>query len=247
MKQLLTEIGCYLQLMGRVFSKPPKFKMFLRELVREMHKQGVGSLWIVSLISFFIGTVITMQLAINMTSPAIPKFTLGMAAREVIILEFSSTIMCMILAGKSGSSIASEIGTMRVTEQLDAMDIMGVNSANYVILPKVMGMMLFVPVLVIISIFVGLGGGYIACFITPEIPVSEYILGLQSYFKPSRITYSIIKSVVYVFFIASISGYYGYNVEGGALEVGEASTKAVVSSNVMILVCDLLLTQLLLT
>lgn len=246
-RRTFTEIGQYMQLLGQVFTRPAKWRMFFRELIREMNKQGVGSIVIVVIISFFIGAVITIQLGINMTSPLVPKFTLGLGVREVILLEFSSTIMCMILAGKCGSSIASEIGTMRVTEQLDAMDIMGVNSANYVILPKIIGMMLFVPILVVISMFVGLTGGYLASYITPNMTVTDFVIGLQTFFKPFHITYSIIKSVVYVFLIASIAGYYGYNVKGGALEVGEASTSAVVYSNVAILVSDLLLTQLLLT
>lgn len=154
--------------------------------------------------------------------------------------------MCMILAGKCGSSIASQIGTMRITEQLDAMDIMGVNAANYVILPKIVGMMLFVPILVLISIMVGIGGGYLACLVSPNIPISEFEAGLQLTFKPYNVFYSIVKSVVYVFFISSLASYFGYFVKGGALEVGRASTQAVVMSNAAILVVDLVLTQLML-
>lgn len=234
-------------LMQQVFRRPVRWRMFARELTREIYLQGVGSIWIVMLISFFIGAVITIQLSINIETPLVPKFTLGYTAREIVMLEFSSTIMCMLLAGKCGSSIASEIGTMRVTEQLDAMTIMGVNSANFVILPKVIGLMLFVPCLVIISMFVGILGGYLGAMITPDLPLGEFVKGLQMGFDPYKIVYSIIKAEVYVFMIATLAAYYGYHVSGGALEVGRASTKAVVAGNVSILIWDLILTQLLLT
>lgn len=158
MGSVFVSIGKYMQLLGVVFKRPQRMRMFIRELTREMYNQGVGSIWIVALVSFFIGAVVSIQLAINMDSPLIPKFTIGYTAREIVLLEFSSTIMCMILAGKCGSSIASEIGTMRITEQIDAMDIMGVNAANFIILPKVLGLMLYVPVLVLFSMFVGIGG-----------------------------------------------------------------------------------------
>lgn len=247
MKRHIEPVGRYVSLLGKVFQVPRSWRMFLRELVREIYFQGVGSLRIVMLVSFFIGAVITIQLGINVTTPLAPKFILGYSAREIILLEFSSTIMCMILAGKCGSSIASEIGTMRVTEQIDAMDIMGVNAANYIILPKVIGMMLFLPILVIVSMLVGILGGYLGAIITPEIPLTEFVSGLQMNFHESRISYSIIKSEVYVFFITTISAYCGYTVDGGALEVGQSTTRAVVYSNVAILISDLVLTQLLLT
>lgn len=247
MKSVFEAIGKYMQMLSVVFQRPQRLSMFFRELIREIYTQGVGSMWIVALVSFFIGAVVSMQLGINMSSPLIPKFTIGYTAREIIMLEFSSTIMCMILAGKCGSSIASEIGTMRITEQLDAMDIMGVNSANYVILPKILGLMMYVPILVLFSMFVGIGGGYIATFMIPDVPISEFEMGLQLYFQPFNIFYSIVKSVVYVFFIASLASYYGYHVKGGALEVGKSSTQAVVASNVAILLSDLVLTQLMLT
>lgn len=246
MRKALRSIGEYVQLMLEVFKRPQRHRMFARELIREIYVQGVGSIWIVVLVSFFMGAVVTLQLGINMTHPLIPMFIIGYTSREIILLEFSSTIMCMILAGKCGSSIASQIGTMRISEQIDAMDIMGVNSANYVILPKIVGMMLFVPILVFISMGVGIGGSYLACLLSPNIPISQFEMGLQLFFIPFNILYSVIKSVCYVFFIASIASYYGYYVEGGALEVGQASTKAVVMSNVAILIVDLMLTQLLL-
>lgn len=246
MRSAFEAIGKYMQLLGVVFRRPQRTHMFFKELIREVYNHGVGSLWIIALVSFFLGAVVSIQLAINMSSPLIPKFTIGYTAREIVLLEFSSTIMCMILAGKSGSSIASEIGTMRITEQIDAMDIMGVNAANYIILPKVLGMMLFVPILVLFSMFVGIGGGYLACLMMPNVPISEFEVGLQLFFKPYNIFYSVVKSVAYVFFISTLASYYGYFVKGGALEVGKASTQAVVASNVAILLCDIVLTQLML-
>ena len=243
----LAEVGEYTQLMGHVFTLPMRWRMFFRSIVREMYNLGVGSLWIVFIISLFIGAVITIQLSINMTSPLIPRFTIGYSTREIMILEFSSTVMCLILSGKVGSSIASELGTMRVTEQIDAMEIMGVNSANFLILPKIVGFMLFIPVLSIFSMITGILGGYLACDLTHSTTQEDFVYGLQLFFIPSYIGYSIIKSVVYAFIISSVASYYGYCVKGGALQVGASSTRAVVNSSVLILFWDLLLTNILLT
>ena len=243
----LAEVGEYTQLMGRVFTLPMRWRMFFRSIVREMYNLGVGSLWIVFIISLFIGAVITIQLSINMTSPLIPRFTIGYSTREIMILEFSSTVMCLILSGKVGSSIASELGTMRVTEQIDAMEIMGVNSANFLILPKIVGFMLFIPVLSIFSMITGILGGYLACDLTHSTTQEDFVYGLQLFLIPSYIGYSIIKSVVYAFIISSVASYYGYCVKGGALQVGASSTRAVVNSSVLILFWDLLLTNILLT
>ena len=243
----LAEVGEYTQLMGRVFTLPMRWRMFFRSIVGEMYNLGVGSLWIVFIISLFIGAVITIQLSINMTSPLIPRFTIGYSTREIMILEFSSTVMCLILSGKVGSSIASELGTMRVTEQIDAMEIMGVNSANFLILPKIVGFMLFIPVLSIFSMITGILGGYLACDLTHSTTQEDFVYGLQLFFIPSYIGYSIIKSVVYAFIISSVASYYGYCVKGGALQVGASSTRAVVNSSVLILFWDLLLTNILLT
>lgn len=243
----LAEVGEYTQLMRRVFTLPMRWRMFFRSVVREMYSLGVGSLWIVFIISLFIGAVITIQLSINMKSPLIPRFTIGYSTREIMILEFSSTVMCLILSGKVGSSIASELGTMRVTEQIDAMEIMGVNSANFLILPKIVGFMLFIPVLSVFSMITGILGGYIACDLTHSTTQDDFTYGLQLFFIPSYIGYSIIKSIVYAFIISSVASYYGYCVKGGALQVGSSSTRAVVNSSVLILFWDLLLTNILLT
>ena len=241
MIKALHQVGEYVMLMRKSITIPDRWNMFFKQLVKEIYNLGVDSLWIVVIISVFIGTVIAIQISLNISSPLIPKFTIGYTTREIILLEFSSSIMCLILAGKVGSNIASEIGTMRVTEQIDAMEIMGVNSANFLILPKMVGMMVFIPVLVI---FGGIAASYSSgTNMTPA--AFEY--GLQFYFNQFYIWYSIIKSVVYAFIISSIAAYFGYNVKGGALEVGKASTNAVVMSSIMILLADVILTNLMLT
>ena len=245
--KVLANIGEYTQLMGRTFALPLRWHMFHRSVVREIYSLGVGSIWIVFIISFFVGAVITIQLSINMTSLLIPRFTIGYSAREIMILEFSSTVMCLILSGKVGSSIASELGTMRVTEQIDAMEIMGVNSANFLILPKIVGFMSFIPVLSVFSMITGIYGGYIACDLANGLTHQDYVYGLQLFFTPAYVGHSIIKSLVYAFIISSVASYYGYCVKGGALQVGSSSTRAVVNSSVLILFFDVLLTNLMLT
>ena len=235
-------MGEYTLLMMKSITLPDRWSMFFKQLIKEIYKLGVDSLWIVIIISVFIGTVIAIQISLNISSPLIPKFTIGYTTREIILLEFSSSIMALILAGKVGSNIASEIGTMRVTEQIDAMEIMGVNSANFLILPKMLGLMIFIPVLVIFSMFTGIMGGIFASYST-----STGMTPSSFYFNEFYIWYSIIKSVVYAFIISSIAAYFGYNVKGGALEVGKASTNAVVMSSIMILLADVILTHLMLT
>ncbi len=245
-KKALEEVGAYSLLMRRVFTRPIRGSMFFKQLVREIVDMGLGSIVIVMIISFFIGSVITIQLAINMSSPMIPRFTIGYAAREIVLLEFSSSIMCLILSGKIGSSIASQLGTMKVTEQIDAMEVMGINSANYLILPKIVGLLLFIPVLSIISMATAIGGGFLATYVTPNMTTNDFEYGMQLYFNSYNILYSIIKSLVYAFIITSGASYFGYTVKGGALGVGKASTNAVVTSSVLILLADVLLTNLLL-
>ena len=242
----LQKFGEYVLLMTRTLTVPERWNVFFKQTLKEIYKLGVDSLWIVVFISIFIGAVLTIQVSLNIQSPLIPDFTVGYITREVILLEFSSSIMCLILAGKVGSNIASELGTMRVTEQIDALEIMGVNSANYLILPKVVAFVLFIPVLVIFSMFFGIIGGYFIAWTTDMITVSKYEYGIQYWFQPYYIQYSIIKSMVFAFVIASIASYYGYYVKGGALEVGKASTDSVVMSSVMILALDLVMTQLML-
>lgn len=242
----LSSLGKYVLLMKKVFSKPDRWSAFFKQLVSEVYKLVFDSIWIVVIISVFIGAVITIQTQLNMSSPLLPRYTVGLATRDVLLLEFSSAIMSLILAGKVGSNIASEIGTMRVTEQIDALEIMGVNSANYLILPKIIALVIFIPILVILSMFTGILGGYLVSLTTSIISPVNYIFGIQSFFEPNYVFYSIKKSFFFAFIIASIASFYGYYVKGGALEVGKASTKAVVMSSIIILLFDVILTKLLL-
>jgi phospholipid/cholesterol/gamma-HCH transport system permease protein len=233
--------------MKKAIAIPTRWSMFFKQLIKEIYKLGVDSIWIVVVISIFIGTVIAIQISLNISSPLIPKFTIGYTTREIILLEFSSSIMCLILAGKVGSNIASEIGTMRVTEQIDAMEMMGVNSANFLIMPKIVGLMVFIPILVIFSMTMGLAGGIAASYTGGGMTPSSFEFGLQYYFNSYYISYSIIKSVVYAFIISSIASFFGYTVKGGSLMVGKSSTNAVVMSSIMILLADVLLTHVMLT
>ena len=242
----LAKFGSYVMLLCRVFTRPDRWGEFFKRYINEVYKLGIDSIAIVVTISLFIGAVIAIQTQMNIMSPFIPSYTVGLLTRETILLEFSSTIMALILAGKVGSSISSEIGTMRVTEQIDALDIMGVNSANYLILPKITALVTFIPFLVIISMFTGLVGGYCVGLFTNIFPVSRYTYGLQTFFQEFYVWYSIIKSFFFGFVISSVASYYGYTVKGGAAEVGKASTDAVVVSSVSILMLDGLLTKLLL-
>ncbi|MBR1808421.1 MAG: ABC transporter permease [Paludibacteraceae bacterium] len=246
MKSFFIHIGEYCLLMGRVFRLPDKWRMFFRQLSKELEKQGIQSLPIVIIISVFIGAILTIQTKLNTSNPLLPTYSTGLVTRDTLLLEFSSTILCLILAGKVGSNIASEIGTMRITEQIDALEIMGVNSANYLILPKITAFVLMMPILVVISMSVGLVGGYCVGLFSDVITVADYLLGIQYAFIPFYVWYSIIKSLVFAFIIASVSSYYGYYAYGGALEVGKASTSAVVNSSVLILFFNLLLTNLML-
>ncbi|MFW5754743.1 MAG: MlaE family ABC transporter permease [Marinilabiliaceae bacterium] len=245
--KFLFQTGKYLWFLGRVFKRPVKGRMFLKQVLEEIDDLGIGSLGIVAIISVFIGAVITLQTAINIELPIIPRYTVGVAARDTILLEFSSTIVSLILAGKVGSHIASQIGTMRVTEQIDALDVMGINSESFLVLPKVVAMVFINPFLVLISMGIGIVGGWLAGAATGLVPSGEFIYGIQYAFVPFYVYYSLIKSVVFGFLIATISGYWGYYVKGGSLEVGRSSTRAVVVSSIQILLFNLILTQLLLT
>ncbi len=241
----LTNFGRYLILMGRAFSMPERMRMFMKQYKKEMSQLGVDSIGIVLLISFFIGAVICIQMKLNIQSPWMPRWVSGYTTREIMLLEFSSSIMCLILAGKVGSNIASELGTMRVTQQIDALEIMGVNSASYLILPKIFGMVTMMPLLVIFSSALGIVGAYATAYIGHVLPPDDLTLGLQHDFNQWFVWMSIIKSLFFAFIISSVSSYCGYTVEGGSVEVGKASTTAVVSSSVLVLCSDVFLTQLL--
>lgn len=242
----INSFGRYCLFLSQVFRVPEKWKVFFKQTLFEISKLGVDSIPLVLIISIFIGAVITIQMTINIVSPVIPDYATGLATREILLLEFSSSIMSLILAGKVGSNIASEIGTMRVTEQIDALDIMGINSANFIVLPKIVGFVLFVPVLCVLSMFMGLLGGWCVSKFTTMLSVEKYIFGIQSFFVEWYVWYGIIKTLVFAFIISSVAAYFGYYVKGGSLEVGKASTNAVVSSSILILLADVILTKLML-
>ncbi|MCU4163900.1 MlaE family ABC transporter permease [Carboxylicivirga caseinilyticus] len=244
--RIFYHIGRYTLFVKKVFGKPSKHSILFKQIIKEIDKLGIDSLGIIFIISIFMGAVITLQTAYNIDSPIIPRYTIGLAARDSMLLEFSSTIVALILAGKVGSNIASEIGTMRVTEQIDALEIMGINPAGYLVLPKVIAFVLIIPFLVVISMGVGITGGFLAGSLSGEVPASDFIYGIQYAFVPFYVVYSLIKAIVFAFIIATVSAYWGYYAEGGALEVGKASTTAVVTSSIQILLFNLLLTQLLL-
>ena len=229
-----------------VFSKPEKISIYRKQVFFEIYSLGIGSMGIVAIISIFMGAVITIQSAFGFTSPFVPLYAVGFATRESMILEFGPTIVSLILAGKVGSNIASELGTMRVSEQIDALDIMGVNSAAFLILPKIIAAVFFNPILIIISMFLGIFGGWFFGVVTGVVTSYEYIYGIQWQFQPFNVFYALIKTVVFAFIISSVASYHGYYTKGGALEVGVSSTKAVVYTNILILVFNFLLTQLLL-
>ena len=231
-------------LMGRVFTRPERWRMFFNQYIREIEQLGVDSIFIVLLISFFIGAVITIQFKLNIESVFMPRWTVGYATREIMLLEFSSAIMCLILAGKVGSNIASELGTMRVTQQIDALEIMGVNSANYLILPKVMAFITAIPIMVTFSIFAAVVGGFCTCWFGGIMSAEDLQYGLQYDFVEWFVWSGYIKSFVFAFIISSVSAFFGYTVRGGSIEVGKASTDAVVCSSVLILFADLILTRL---
>jgi len=240
-------IGKYVLLIREAFKRPDKDRVFWLHLFREFKNLGVDSVGIVSVISVFMGAVVAIQTAYNIDSPLIPMTMVGFTTRQSVILEFSPTIISLILAGKVGSRIASEIGTMRVTEQIDALRIMGVNPANFLILPKITAAMLIFPVLIIISIGIALVGGWLVSLITGLVTPQDYIEGLHFWFDGFTVFYALIKTVVFAFIITSVSGFMGYYAEGGSLEVGQASTKAVVYSSIFIILFNLVLTQMLLS
>lgn len=246
LSEYLSTFGRYCLFMKKVFTIPDRWRIYLRRTVNEIYTLGVDSIPLVIIISIFIGAVIAIQMKLNVTSPIMPAYSVGLATREIILLEFSNSILCLILAGKVGSNIGSEIGTMRVTEQIDALEIMGVNSANFLVLPKITALMLFVPVLCVLSIGTALLGGCLVALLTDLISINKFVYGLQAFFQEWYVWYGIIKSFFFAYIIASVASFYGYYVKGGALEVGKASTNGVVASSILILLFDVILTKLLL-
>lgn len=242
----LQSLGRYVLLMQRAFARPQKGRLFWRNTLQNVYSLGFSSIPLVLIISLFIGALLVLQIRLNIDSPWLPRFAIGYATREVILLEFSTTIVCVVLAGKVGSNIASEIGTMRVTQQIDALDVMGVNSANYIILPKIVGFMAFIPVIVVFSVAAALFGAVAICKLTHILPVDTLMVGLQYEFVEWYVWSGFIKALVFAFLISSVSSYFGYMVQGGSVDVGKASTNAVVYSSIFILFADILLTALLL-
>jgi phospholipid/cholesterol/gamma-HCH transport system permease protein len=246
MLSIFHHIGKYFLLLGRVFKKPDNFKLIRKQILHEMVSLGIGSLGLIAIISMFMGAVVTLQTASNMSNPLLPGYLIGYATRESFILEMAPTVMSLILAGKIGSNIASEIGTMRITEQIDALEIMGVNSASYLILPKITAALFFIPIIVIYSMFLGALGGFIVALYNSGMTIEDYIVGLRYDFKVFSIVYAMIKTLFFAFVITSIPSYHGYYTRGGALEIGKSSTKSVVYTSIVILIINYVLTQLLL-
>lgn len=240
-------LGRYFLLIKRVFGKPEKHSLYFKQILIEIDNLGVRSIGIAAIISFFIGMVVIIHMTINIGNPLIPAFYVAYTTRDVLVLEFSSTVLSLILAGKIGSLIASEIGTMRVTEQIDALESMGINSAAYLIQPKILASMIVNPLLVILSIFIGLFGGWVVSEMGGLLTTHDFFYGIRFQFDSYKIVYTLIKSVFFAFIITSISGYFGYYTKGGALEVGKSSTQAVVYSMVFILVANYVITEIMLT
>jgi phospholipid/cholesterol/gamma-HCH transport system permease protein len=243
---LFTELGRFLLMLKGMFSRPENGKMYWKEFMHQCSEIGIGSLWIVIIISIFMGAVSALQTAYQLVSPFIPLSTIAQIVRDTVILEFSPTLVCIVLAGVVGSKIASELGNMRVSEQIDALEIMGINTKTYLILPKIAAAMLVIPMLIVISGVLGIYGGRIASLATGILSANDYTKGLLQNFQPYNVFFALIKSYTFAFIISSIPAFYGYYVKGGALEIGRASTRSVVVSCVMILLADYVLAQVLL-
>ena len=244
--RILQFMGEYAIFLKGLFKKPEKPKIFLQQTLLQMETIGLGSFGIVALISVFVGAVSTITIGYQLLSGIIPDYVLGRVVRDSNILEFSPTITCLVLAGKVGSNIASEIGTMKVTEQIDALEIMGINSAAYLALPKIIAGIFITPFIVLLSMFLGIIGGWFAGDLSGSVPSADFIRGIQDQFVPFNIVFAMVKSLVFAFIITSVSSFQGYFTNGGALEVGQSSTKAVVYSSIIVLLFDYILTQLLL-
>lgn len=230
--------------MSKTFRKPTRYRYLFRQTLIETEKLGLNSVWIVVVISAFMGGILTLQMSYNLTNPLMPIYLIGLGTRDTLILEFSSTVMSLILAGKVGANIASEIGSMRISDQIDSMKIMGVNPPEILILPKIIAMVIMLPILYTISVSMGIIGGAIAGPISGVVSLTDYIDGIRFMFVTKYVSFSIIKSLVFGFIISSVASFYGYYASGGALEVGKASTDSVVTSSILILFSDLIITQL---
>ena len=242
----LKNIGAYFIMLRDIFRKPTKWSALKKLIFKEIDDLIIGSLGIVCFISFFVGGVVAIQTALNIDNPLIPKYLVGFATRQSVILEFAPTFISIIMAGKVGSFITSSIGTMRVTEQIDALEVMGINSLNYLVLPKIVALMLY-PFIIAISMFLGILGGWMASIYGGFSSSADFVEGLQIEFIPFHMTYAFIKTIIFAFVLATIPSFHGYFMKGGALEVGKASTTSFVWTSVVIILLNYLVTQLLLT
>lgn len=239
-------LGKYFIFLGSLVVNRESFKTYFHLTMEECVKIGINSIFLVALVSFFIGAVTTIQTAYNLVSPLIPDYVIALVVRDMTLLELSPTIIAVIYAGKVGSSLSSGLGTMRISEQIDALEVMGINSASYLVLPKIVASLMMYPLLVILSALLSLFGGYLAGTLTDVITPYEYIYGIRFEFNPFTVTFALIKAFAFAFIVASISCFKGYYTQGGALEVGQASTAAVTQSVIAVLTADYLLAQLLL-
>lgn len=240
-------IGKYFLMLGQVFKRPQRGRVFREALFRELDELGLKSLGIIMFISFFIGGVIALQTALNISNPFIPQYLIGFATKRSVILEFAPTFCSIILAGKVGSYITSSIGTMRVTEQIDALEVMGINSLNHLVFPKVLATVFFYPFLIVLAMFLGILGGWVAGYTSGMFSVVDFLQGVQLEFDPFLVRYAIVKTLVFAFLIATVPSYHGYYVKGGSIAVGKASTQSVVWTIILIVIANYFLTQMLLT
>ncbi len=243
---IFTELGRYLLMLKGMFSKPENMKVYWKEFMHQCSEIGIGSLGIVVIISFFMGAVSAVQTAYQLVSPIIPKSSIAQIVRDTVILEFAPTLVCIVLAGVVGSKIASELGNMRVSEQIDALEIMGINTKAYLVAPKIIAALIVIPMLVVISAVLGIWGGKLAGVGSGILSVNDYEKGLLNSFLPYNVFFALVKAYTFAFIISSVPAYYGYYVEGGALEIGRSSTKSVVVSCILILFADYILAALLL-
>lgn len=242
---MLSVVGRYFIFLGKLFTRRETFKVYWERFIDECIGIGVSSVFIVAIVAIFIGAVVCVQTKANLVSPFVPVYIVSNIVRDMTLLELSSTFMCVVLAGKVGSNIAGELGTMKITEQIDALEVMGINSASYMVLPKLLAAVFTFPLLAIISGFLGILGGYLAGTMSGIITPEDYIYGIRFSFIPFNVFIAIIKAIVFGFLISTISAFQGYNTRGGALEVGQASTSAVTNSCIAVLIADYLLAELL--
>jgi phospholipid/cholesterol/gamma-HCH transport system permease protein len=242
----MKSLGRYFIFLGQLFRHREKFSVYAKLVIDECVLIGIDSIFIVVIVSTFIGAVTAVQTAYNLVSPLIPTYVIGLIVRDMTVLELAPTITCVVLAGKVGSNIAGGLGTMRITEQIDALEVMGINSASYLVLPKIIAAVIVFPMLVVLAGFLSIYGGFLSGTLTGVITENEYIYGIRADFNEYNVTFALIKSIVFAFLISSISSFQGFYTRGGALEVGQSSTNAVTNSCIAVLLADYLLAQLLL-